>query len=116
MNALLQRCLFKGLDSSGDRGSASCLIICDDVNQFFDEAIQDVGMVNIVEELHQPMLFSKRLKFCNDFGQLPVNNDVIRGASVFFEGGGANVLSTSLRVFSSLSRSSTGYVSIPPSD
>jgi hypothetical protein len=41
-----------------------------------DEAIQDVGMISILEELQNPMLFGKRFEFCDDPDQLPVNKRI----------------------------------------
>ena len=61
----------KWSDGSIDRVGPLYLIICDRISQVFDETIQDVGMVNILEELHQSVLLSKRSKLCHDSRQLP---------------------------------------------
>jgi hypothetical protein len=90
-------------DGFGGRVSTPYLIICDSISQFFDEPIQDVGVVDILEELHQPVLFVKRSKLCDNSSQPPVKNDGIRNVPVFLESGSINLLRTSLRVFSSLS-------------
>ena len=73
-------------------------------------------MVNVLQELHEPVLFSKRSQLYNNSNQLPVTVDVIRNVHLFPEERGINLLKTSLRAFSSPSCSPTGYVRIPVSD
>ena len=59
------------LDRSSDGVRAQYLVICDSISQFLNEAIQDVGVVNILEKPHKPMLFVKQSKLCNNSSQLP---------------------------------------------
>ena len=50
------------------------LIICDSISQVLDEAIQDVGVVGVVQKLHEPILSRKRSELGNNLSQLPENN------------------------------------------
>jgi hypothetical protein len=59
------------LDGFSGRVSTPNLVICDGISQFFDEPIQDVGVVDILEELHKPVLVIKRTKLCDNSGQPP---------------------------------------------
>ena len=116
MDALLQGCLSKALDGSGGRVRVPYLIIRDCVNYVFNESAQDIGVINVPEELHKPMLLGKWSKVCNNSGQLPAKNHAIRIITAFLEEGSTNFLRTSLRTFSSLSWSPTGYASTPQND
>jgi hypothetical protein len=104
------------LDGFNGRVSIPNLVICDGISQLFDEPIQDVGVVDIFEELHKPVLVIKRSKLCNNSSQPPAENGEIRNLPVFLEGGSTNLLRTSLRSFSSPSWSPTGYASTSQSD
>ena len=104
------------LDSPSDQVRIAYLIIRDSVSQFFDEPIQNVGMVNVLQELHEPLLFSKRSELYDNSSQLPAKIDVVQNVHVSLEEGRRNLLKTSLRAFSSPPYSPTGYVRILLSD
>jgi hypothetical protein len=104
------------LDGFSGRVSTPNLVICDGISQFFDEPIQDVGVVNILEELHQPVLVIKRFKLFDNSSQPPAENGEISNIPAFHEGGSTNLLRTSLRALSSLSWLPTWYASTSQSE
>ena len=50
------------------------LVIRDSINEVLDEAVQSVGVVDVLQELQKLMLFRKRSELCNDPNQLPGNS------------------------------------------
>ena len=56
----------------GDRDTY--LVICDSISEVLDEAVQSVGVVDVLQELQKLMLFRKRSELCNDPSQLPGNS------------------------------------------
>lgn len=50
------------------------LVIRDSISEVLDEAVQSVGVVNVLQELQKLMLFRKRSELCNDPNQLPGNS------------------------------------------
>ena len=59
------------LDGSSGQALVAYLIIRDSISQFFDESVQDVGMVDVLEEFHKPMLFCQRFELYDNSSQLP---------------------------------------------
>ena len=88
------------LNSASDGVGAIYLIICDSISQFFDEAIQNVGVVNVIDELYNAMLFSKRSKICNNSSQLPVKKTIRSEIYPWFLKGVAQTFSKFLSVSS----------------
>ena len=56
----------------GDRDTY--LVIRDSISEVLDEAVQSVGVVDVLQELQKLMLFRKRSELCNDPNQLPGNS------------------------------------------
>jgi len=50
------------------------LVIRDSISEVLNEAVQSVGVVDILQELQKLVLFRKRSELCNDPNQLPGNN------------------------------------------
>ena len=62
------------MSSSPDGDRDTYLVICDSISEVLDEAVQSVGVVDVLQELQKLMLFRKRSELCNDPNQLPGNS------------------------------------------
>ena len=65
--------VYESLDDSDNGVSGSYLIISDGVGEVLDKAVQDLGMVNVVEEFQNPVLFRKRFELHYNTSQLPAD-------------------------------------------
>ena len=74
VNVLLYSRLSEVSDCSCERVGPSHLVVCDCVSQLLDEAVQGIRIINILQELHEPMLFRQRSEPCDDPSQLPADD------------------------------------------
>ena len=71
VGVLLYRRLSKTSDSPRGSAGRTYLVICHSSVQISDETVQGLGMISILQELHDPMSFGKRFELRNYTIQLP---------------------------------------------